>query len=239
MGCQSFAIDLPSANINAALSDVLTVTDVADHGDGYLPVDARRTLIRPEREWRLEWEGVGALGKTEEGNSRGDPGPGQRAEMREFSLAFFDFIEDLPLQIKQNKQTKKTPNTKTIIFSPLFTPSKLPIWSPSISWFGSCPKLHWSQSLDGPVKFPILRLSLTIRFQKCTRLQGKAYLALCLQLYTKKCKQNPMFFRFLDDDDAWLETFKFLKVLLNFPFWTTSYWESYTWLQEKANLALC
>lgn len=57
MGCQSFAIDLPAENINWELSGGLTMTDVADHGDGYLPVDTRRTLIRPEGErWLVWWE---------------------------------------------------------------------------------------------------------------------------------------------------------------------------------------
>lgn len=82
---------------------MLTVTDVADHGDGYLPVDAHRTLIRPEREWWVEWEGVGA----KEGNPWGIPVQAKAVEMPESSLAFFDLIEALP---NENKNPPKTYN---------------------------------------------------------------------------------------------------------------------------------
>lgn len=72
MGCQSFAIDLPSANISVAL----TVTDEAGRGDGYLPVDGRGTLMRPEGLTVGAGESRSA-GRDGGRGLLGDPSPGQ------------------------------------------------------------------------------------------------------------------------------------------------------------------
>lgn len=103
MRCQSFAIDLPSANISAAS----TVTDEAGRGDGYLPVDGRGTLIRPEG-LTVGAKRVGALGETEEVDSGGIPVQAKVfwVEMPEFSMALISQTSSL-LKTSQKPQNNQ------------------------------------------------------------------------------------------------------------------------------------
>lgn len=110
MGCQSFAIDLPTANISAALSAALTVTDEADRGDGCLPVDGRGTLIRPEGRTVREG-GSRSTGRDGAGRLLGEPSPGQSVLGRNARVQ--DGILLFPRRAAPAKIPQKPPNNQS------------------------------------------------------------------------------------------------------------------------------